>query len=211
MKFETDERRASVPAESRRLDRKELVIILLLIICILSSIAIEIITEIGWKERRERRGSHLRSLATAVESYYVDHRCYPAEIPLGEVVSRPERLLDRGGGSLSTLRLTPAMQIYLPKPVAYDMEVLADPFTGRRAFPFTDSGERTDCWPYAYYRGGSSGWIIWSPGPDLDYDIVDPAAVYDPALPVPSRALVELTYDPSNGVGSRGDLYRLKQ
>lgn len=164
------------------------------------------------KEAR-RRHSPMRSLGTAIESYYVDHNCYPAEIPLRDVVSKPESLRARGGWNLSTLRLTPAMPIYLGRPLAYDSEILADPFTGRRAFPFHSSWRRTDGWPYAYSRGGDglNWWFLWSPGPDLDYDILDPGALYDPYRPERTEAILELTYDPTNGVGSSGDVWRLKR
>lgn len=59
--------------------------------------------------------------------------------------------------------------------------------------------------PYAYYSAGDS-WILYSAGPDKDYDI-DPVNdgddVFDPA----SLLLIMKTYDPTNGTVSDGDVW----
>lgn len=156
-----------------------------------------------------------RSLATAIESYYVDHDTYPPMRPLRDATRAREAVIAAGGGDL---------HVFAPEALAplYISEIPTDDFIGPRTPRLWRSGE----WfssdpapfpegiPYAYHQAGPYGWLLVSPGPDGDYDIRDPAAVYNPADPlarIPSDGLVELTYDPTNGRGSSGDVYRLKQ
>ena len=63
--------------------------------------------------------------------------------------------------------------------------------------------------PYAYYTGGY-GWILISAGRDGDYDIV-PERDYDGRVKQPSERILLLSYDPTNGLESDGDLWRVKQ
>ena len=63
------------------------------------------------------------------------------------------------------------------------------------------------------------GWIFVSPGPDGDYDLPGSYDAYDPAIAQPSWSLLTganakgsaFTYDPTNGLFSDGDVYRVKQ
>jgi len=65
---------------------------------------------------------------------------------------------------------------------------------------------------------GGVGWITVSPGPDGDYDVSGSYHVYNPAVPQPSIQLLtgtnakgaSLTYDPTNGLISDGDIWRVK-
>jgi len=66
---------------------------------------------------------------------------------------------------------------------------------------------------------GGVGWILVSPGPDLKYDIAGEWDVYNPMISQPSYRLLSgtnkkgraLTYDPTNGIISDGDIWRVKQ
>jgi len=66
---------------------------------------------------------------------------------------------------------------------------------------------------------GGVGWILVSPGPDLKYDLPGEWDVYNPAVSQPSYRLLSgtnkqgraLTYDPTNGIISDGDIWRVKQ
>jgi prepilin-type N-terminal cleavage/methylation domain-containing protein len=63
---------------------------------------------------------------------------------------------------------------------------------------------------------GGTGWIIWSLGPDTDeYKGPVPSdsvyTAYNPAVTQPSPRLLGLTYDPTNGTLSNGDVWRVKQ
>ena len=63
--------------------------------------------------------------------------------------------------------------------------------------------------PFEYYPHGK-GWIMISPGPDCKFDI-DPAKCYDGNIPQPSELLIRMSYDPTNGTVSPGDVWRVKQ
>ena len=85
----------------------------------------------------------------------------------------------------------------LTTPVAYLTRYLIDPFAqGQVAFS---------------YYSTKNGWILVSPGPDKDYDIVPQQDYQDNfsmgAIP---PGILEKTYDPTNGTISNGDIYRNK-
>lgn len=63
---------------------------------------------------------------------------------------------------------------------------------------------------YSSRNENAEGWILISAGLDHDYDI-RPVKLFDPSTTQPSPALVHLTYDPTNGVNSSGDLWHLNQ
>lgn len=62
------------------------------------------------------------------------------------------------------------------------------------------------------------GWVLVSAGPDGDYDIAGEWDVYDPSQPQPSARLLggtnrsgsAITYDPTNGTISDGDIWHVK-
>lgn len=66
---------------------------------------------------------------------------------------------------------------------------------------------------------GGAGWILVSPGPDQVYDLPGDWEAYNPILRQPSERLLTgtnrhgyaFTYDPTNGLFSRGDIWRVKQ
>ncbi len=141
----------------------------------------------------------MRSLATAIEVYRLDHGEWPAMVPLDLTGSNTKWLAKSGGQRLMTVDSGSAERAGLTTPVAYLTSVFSDPFAPRGT-------------PYAYYHD-REGFILISPGPDEDYDIQDPATVYDGSIPQPSELLVgggSWTYDPTNGMVSNGDVWRVK-
>jgi prepilin-type N-terminal cleavage/methylation domain-containing protein len=138
-----------------------------------------------------------RSLATAIESYYVDHNCYPGHRPLAGHATKLKPLRKARGEDLFTLDTGGADRAGLTTPVAYITSLFPDPFAPEPGLTF------------AYFTDGP-GWILLSPGPDLDYDIV-PERDYDGSIPQPSPHLLLLGFDPTNGTESDGDLWRVKQ
>lgn len=67
------------------------------------------------------------------------------------------------------------------------------------------------------YQRRGDGWIIGSFGPDRD-DATGgdlrwdrPIDLYEPESPVPGAKLIPFTYDPSNGINSEGDLWRVHE
>ncbi len=171
-----------------------------------------------------RAKSDMRSLATAIESYFVDYGVYPASSVLGSA-NHPETttLPPNGDLPIPTFRLRlPGSSEFetLTTPISYITQYFTDPFAPSR-------GDTYAYWVWQYQdgpeKGETPGWILWSPGPDRDYDITaaNVASLYSPfdILPgngspfylVPSNALLERTYDPTNGSTSDGDVYRFKQ
>jgi len=146
--------------------------------------------------------SDMRSFATALESWFIDNNSYPLWVPS----SNPDAVNhgDPRVGELPSLRhhratdpSTTSMFFGLTTPIAYLTSHFTDPFA---AGPGTT---------FVYFTDGP-GWILVSPGPDRDYDLV-PQDVYTSALAQPSLTLLLFAYDPSNGVGSDGDVFRVKQ
>lgn len=67
--------------------------------------------------------------------------------------------------------------------------------------------------PFGYYAK-EKGWVLWSAGPDNDYDITYQTAekLYEPSQYILGKdPLFDFKYDASNGTISSGDIYRVKQ
>jgi len=156
----------------------------------------------GTRERVSRVKADLRSMATAIESYYVDTDAYPAWSAVA--VNSESQIPSFVGSSPSDSLIG-----HLTTPISYVSNYFPDPYT------------RPNDRSYAYWQIDShdaeghefNGWIAWSPGPDEDYDLTlqNIAQAYDPAAKVPNNYLLQITYDPTNGEMSNGDLYRTKQ
>jgi len=82
-------------------------------------------------------------------------------------------------------------------PIAYLITMFPDPFSPHHSAP------------YAYYTDGRQ-YVLFSLGPDTDYDI-DPVRDIDFSTTQPSPRLLTLRYDPTNGTGSSGDVWRVSQ
>lgn len=165
------------------------------------------------RARVTRARSEMRSLAIALESYRADHGAFPAwsadaeSSAFGEYIQQDGRyaglptfrLADPRGGGPETLTT----------PVSYIALDIFDPFSTARGAGFC----------YWSPPGGGAGedapegWILWSRGPDWEFDITleNVAALYDPAGRVPSEALIGVSYDPTNGSDSGGDVWRVKR
>lgn len=95
----------------------------------------------------------------------------------------------------------------LTTPTAYIQSLPSDPYLREMHKP--DQHPR----PYSYYTDPKFlGWIVWSAGPDKNYDLTDKniSSLYDPESPQPSNTLLLYSYEPSNGTISGGDLFRTK-
>ena len=160
------------------------------------------------KAQNQSRVSHvkadLRSMAVAIESYYVDSNAYPAwsanpaENANASYASANPNLgsqptfMTKGPGRENMMTLT--------TPVQYITSYLPDPFSAPKGVT------------YSYWGTGNS-WILWSPGPDEKYDLTmdNIGQMFDPKQTTPSAALLEKTFDPTNGTTSGGDIWRIKQ
>lgn len=106
------------------------------------------------------------------------------------------RLRDAGGSSLYIVEPGCEGLAGLTTPLAFVSGLYRDQYTHRGSLR------------YAYHTDGH-GWILFSPGPDRRYDIV-PARDYDGSIPQPSPRLLLLSYDPTNGTASAGDVWRVR-
>ncbi|MBX3730500.1 MAG: type II secretion system protein GspG [Candidatus Sumerlaeia bacterium] len=129
-----------------------------------------------------RARADMQALAVALESFYLDHNAYPSPEP--HPVLRPDQFADG----------LAALPAGLTTPVAYVTARPTDPFQGRAM-------------PYIYHASGR-GWLLVSPGPDGRFGIL-PARDFDSSEPQPSPRLIGLTYDPTNGLISSGDIWRV--
>jgi type II secretory pathway pseudopilin PulG len=151
------------------------------------------------RAKASRARTDMRSLAKAIEWYHIDNDAYPAWAT-GELSENVARCVDplfqhvpsfrqaRDGEALLTLT-TPILYVGGCYPW--------DPFSPERGATYVY---------YATKPKDTDGWILVSPGPDRDYDI-SPPKVFDPSTTQPSPALLRLTYDPTNGTMSNGDIW----
>ena len=181
--------------------------------------------------------SDMRSLATAIEAYCLDFNAYPlwsvdpsenangfaaAEAPQLKQVPT-FRIKTKTNEALVTLT-TPIAYVLTYFPDQYGPMVKAPPSREKRRKDITywlaaiaggkieDNTQPT----FGYWRPmdeKASGWILWSPGPDGDYDLTieNVSDVYDPSQTAATPKLLDLTYDPTNGAVSNGDLWRIRQ
>ena len=198
-------------------------LIVVAIIAILAAIAVPNFLEAQVRAKVSRVRSDLRSLATALESYFIDNNAYPVlTTTQANGLHRDLSNLGNDAGMLPVFRIRVAATdefMTLTTPLAYITSYFSDPFSITRGLSF------------AYYTD-TAGWIIWSLGPDSDEtndgssvasDLGPGQAyetVYTSVFAQPSNTLVTgdggapgnaFTYDPTNGTTSEGDVYRVRQ
>lgn len=139
----------------------------------------------------ERR---LDALTTALQAYFNDHGAFPPEEPLFDHWTNKKNFIAARGSRLTTFqwhRLTTPVA-YLPE--GWD----GDPYSvPEQAAPPA----------YAVFADGV---FIWSPGPNLKYEIDEGVLARLRAMPPVDHlpALNPFVYDPTNGTRSAGDLLR---
>ncbi len=164
-------------------------LIVVAIIAILAAIAVPNFLEAQTRSKASRAKSDMRSLATALEAYWVEHSKYPVDT---------RYIPPDNSGNDFTFWMNENWS--LSTPVSYITSYPEDPFwrIGRDRF----------------YQFGSvpCGWIIASCGPDGDSasrgDIKERFHYPEPTFDF--EHLIPLTYDPSNGSVSDGDIIRVR-
>ncbi|MBN1477074.1 prepilin-type N-terminal cleavage/methylation domain-containing protein [Candidatus Sumerlaeota bacterium] len=173
-------------------------LIVVAIIAILAGIALPNFLEAQARAKVSRSLADMRSIATAIEAYRVDHNQYPAEnydTPLLEA--------DNLGNPALPNRIKLAV---LTSPVAYMTSLPADPFASDEDVlnmippPVYHYAARNDpLYPGAAFWDGAnvenvySHWVIQGNGPDR--------SPYDPSWQFPR-------YDATNGTVSLGNVLR---
>ena len=200
-------------------------LIVVAIIAILVAIAVPNFLEAQVRAKVSRVRSDQRSLATAIEAYFVDHNIYPAftvgSSGPGGTMSYNNWVVTSQGHSngaaslpcflLNTNNLS-ASFMTLTTPMAYITTYPSDPFASNKGCTFSYGsifpGDQSLTLVGKQGAGGV-GWIMWSFGPDVDEYKQDgpsdsPFGIYDPAIAQPSAALLALgnpeayTYDPTD-------------
>jgi hypothetical protein len=171
------------------------------------------------RSRVSRVKVDMRTMATAIESYYVDNCLYPAMIK-GEGGANSFAGKNAGVYKILTFR------VWKNQAEKETFKTLTTPINYLESYspdPFAISRGAT----YGYYHD-ANGWILWSWGPDVDenkpdqWDLAaDVEKVYYSAIRQPSLELLcgtssapahhAYTYDPTNGTVSPGDIWRVKQ
>lgn len=208
-------------------------LIVVAIIAILAAIAVPNFLEAQVRSKVSRVRADHRSIATAVETYYLDNNLYPAmwggSSPgpngLSADTITPKQNITTINSRTFRLRHTSQLST-LTTPVSYITSMFSDPFADTRGLPFR-------------YFADRSGFILGSWGPDADegvqgdlgwnegtYVIEEPResndleTVYDSRRSQPGPILLagsntgtgkgSYTYDPTNGTVSQGDVWRVK-
>jgi len=188
-------------------------------------------------ERRDVTETRLRmrDTAMALDAYYVDHGSFPPSGAASGIrggyesqqIWQPELI------SSVAMNVTTANSFASERAGAHGLVTFRVARDGESFATLTtpvaylDGGFRED--PFASTRGSSLGyfshanglgWMLFSVGPDRDEHVVmGPGEIsprvehlYDlvnhfPYMWEPSDDLVRLTYDPTNGIASEGDVY----
>jgi hypothetical protein len=171
-------------------------------------VAVQFITSEPDHHGSTRVRSDQRSLATAIETYKIDHGAYPMAVPITDSIGHflhnkkelDKYLLESNASDVTTCFWGSETCSGLTTPIAYITSIFPDPFSTVNGLPFA-------------YAASDNYWILYSAGPDSDYDIENPVELlartetgYDI-----SYALFPYTYDPTNGTDSNGDVWRIKQ
>ena len=216
-------------------------LIVVAIIAILAAIAVPNFLEAQVRSKVSRVKADIRSLATAVESYYVDNNSYPA-VDSSDPTNRLAGGLGSGWGindiegASQALLVLPTFRgrgdgflMTLTTPIAYITSYFPDPFASTKGAFYL----------YCTVQNNPSIWFAWSYGPDTDEKegsdfgphLIGPTFVranpgrnpitgaQDPLIAETlygpadqnSESLRNITYDPTNGSTSSGDVWRVKQ
>ena len=168
-------------------------LVVVAVIGILSLIALPNFLEAQTRAKVSRVKSELRTLATALEAYHVDHKHYPPWMDHGVQINPTSR------------RLIP-----LTTPIAYITTVPSkDPFKDRREPKFYDTYDYVDAEslaqdgdPEPSYRVRGAEWRVNSAGPDCINTFGGPSYLNPDDNP-------GYDYDPTNGTVSKGDIVRV--
>jgi prepilin-type N-terminal cleavage/methylation domain-containing protein len=206
-------------------------LIVVAIIAILAAIAVPNFLEAQVRAKVSRTRADLRSLATGLESYFIDNNAYPVHTIDSAGDLSIDDQLDLGTGNeienAPTFRVRDAGDEFhtLTTPSAFLTSYFSDPFALTRGLSVR-------------YWANTCGWIAWGIGPDSDeqegsdigndYRVStdDFESAYNCFVAQPSNDLVTgggggtldsataddaFTYDPTNGTTSVGDVYRVRQ
>ena len=194
-------------------------LIVIAIIAILALIAIPNFLEAQTRSKISRAMADMRSLATAVEAYYIDYNSYTWSAHNGMVqTSAPGAGYAQGG----TVGNYYGWYSRMTTPVAFITSIPQDPFGKKSGTPglsglsyynfYAGSATETDTAPRSF-------WALVCMGPDLNPNIYKLKTVgadgawldvlQETGAYVRDNQTTDLFYDPTNGTISSGDVARL--
>lgn len=171
------------------------VLVTIAVVLVLAAIAIPNFLKAKIRSDIYKTVVDFRSIELAIGAYKEVNGAYPAMHPLEDFCDNRDSLQEAGG-----------IEYYTIEPGDESLEGITTPFE-YVPYIFNDFfSDRKHPWPYAYYANDDF-WVVFSPGPDRDYDLG-----YDIHLtgtPEEIREnLISVTYDPTNGTKSSGDIWR---
>lgn len=192
-------------------------LIVVAIIAILAAIAIPNFLQAQVRAKISRANNDLRNIATALESYYVDHNAYPPHNDEWWLYIGHSGITGEGRGD----EWFQPME-FLTTPISYITTLSADPFAHAPQDPSFNYPYRyivprqpypIDGQSQIYYdiRPYVGEWMVWSQGPDIfSYIAQELLAIRWGGATAQSfnESFIDRIYDPTNGVQSSGDIYR---
>ncbi len=206
-------------------------LIVVAIIAILAAIAVPNFLEAQVRAKVSRSLSDMRSLATAIESYYVDNNTYPLASATGDPAAFATGANANYNAAVATSQgqgapvVTAQGNVYtfgartgtgsqafgtVTTPIGYITSYFSEPFANFKGATFAYVTDTT-----------GNKWTLSSNGPDLNAAIgaITYPTTANKALPAvetsfalaPNVFTATYAYDPTNGTISAGDVFRLKQ
>ncbi|MGI8908055.1 MAG: type II secretion system protein [Candidatus Sumerlaeaceae bacterium] len=197
-------------------------LIVVAIIAILAAIAVPNFLESQVRAKAARVKSDLRTIATAIETYAVDHNTLPRDNDSdmdreAAVVAQYQNYSDRANGATQ-----------LTTPIAYLSSLLKDPFTPPNSNDITGGaadGYRIGSGTWAYSavtaadgqgafqtmeaKGKALAYVILSPGADKKREKIGYKCFpFKPTVIENGEIGLYIDYDATNGTVSGGDIYR---
>ncbi len=203
-------------------------LIVVAIIAILAAIAVPNFLEAQIRSKVARTSADMRTVATAMETFRVEHNHYPTSWSCQNGTGSPfHGVYANLGDPLFTLEhiCEGSPKATLTTPIAYLTTALTDPFRVSEV-----EGDRMISWGYGSdYPQSSTAWVLESVGPDMTGGSGDrPSAggndtgafvqLYQYLGPQQTKEFFHVgrvtsnwpgSYDPTNGTISRGDIVRL--
>ncbi|MDI6782465.1 MAG: prepilin-type N-terminal cleavage/methylation domain-containing protein [bacterium] len=186
-------------------------LIVVAIIAILAAIAIPNFLAAQTRSKVTRGKAEMKTLATAIEAYYVDNNDYPLMMLIAyEGGYEDVWHVNPAVGTMGTNEQFMSQRCSITTPITYITKEPEDPFYLIPQFTF-HPGSKRYCYSArnAYYWGNVPNpdwhqavfgeWRIWGSGPDRDR-----RDIYIRG----DRQTSALTYDPTNGTMSNGDVLR---
>lgn len=196
-------------------------LIVVAIIAILAAIAVPNFLEAQTRSKVSRVKADMRTTAIAIESYWVDYLIGPTDSGNGSYpIYRPY-----AGGQVWTAdpRANFTLGFEVTTPIAYlsSASAFKDVFKAQRADIVNNPGlsgrdhynfanwvmrEKVQNVAFTTTKNNMGLWVLWGAGPDRFTNTKDFAATVD--FQVTANIPYRISYDPTNGTVSIGDVFR---